>query len=91
MTPPCEQVFISLTTDASDDADADDADDGHTLPSDRELAAYFRETWDADGHDAPTWLEYFGFEDGTSKERRDLDDRVREFMMDHIGPQSDGA
>lgn len=54
MTLPCEQVSMSLTTDATDDqpddAGADDADDGHTLPSDQELAAYFRETWDADGY-----------------------------------------
>jgi hypothetical protein len=88
---------MSLSTDATDDhaddAGADDADDGDqvlALPTDQELAEYFRETWDSDGQPV-TWVEYFGFEDIDGKPRQDLDDRVREFMMDHVGPQPDGA
>lgn len=65
-----------------------DTDDGTPdLPTDQELAAYFRETWNSDDRDTETWVEHFGFEDVEGKPRRDLDDRVREFFMEYVGPQ----
>jgi len=98
MTPACERVSMSLSTDATDDhaddadAGADDGDDqARELPTDQELAEYFRETWASDDRDAPTWLEYFGFVDAPSKRKQELDDRVRKFFMDHVGPQPDGT
>lgn len=71
-------------TQNADDVDDDQDQGDYALPSDQELAAYFRETWDADGRDAPTWLEYFDFEDAPSRKKRQLDDRVRDFFVDHL-------
>lgn len=73
---------MSQAADTTDDQPADGDTQDPELPTDQDLAAYFREIQDLD--DPPTWVEYFGFEDATSKKRRDLDDRVREFWMDHL-------